>query len=275
MIVFERDGALVLVSQPDHGVVAGGLARAWGNADFAAADPPVLIHGAHHHDDAWSELDAAPVFNPALGWPHTFISMPITARVGHYGRGISDLAAHDPYAGLLASLHYVGLMQGFFGVYGPEPERRAEQFRRAMPAEQRRAIQVFKQVEARRRRRLWPQAPPPGWERRLWENYRHLQQWDLLSLLLCRHRFPGQGDVVRLPGAPARPDGPDVTLTAGWLDGERVEVSPYPFGVPELRLTVPARCIPAREYAGAADLQMAWAAAEAVTLSVTVVPLQE
>jgi len=272
MIVFRSAGGLLLVAQPDHGVVAGALARAWGNPVFAAPSPPVLLYTAEHHDDAWLELDAVPVLNPALGRPHTFISMPITARVAHYRKGIDVAEAHDPYAGLLTSLHYVGLMQGFYGLYGQEPVRRSEQFRRSLPAEQRRAIQWFKQGESRRRKRLWPAAPGADWERRLWENYRMLQVWDVLSLFLCRHRFPGQGDVVRLPGAPAHPGGADVVLTAVWLDGERVALSPYPLATPELALRVLARRIPDREYGSDDELQAVWAAAEPVDLGVCVVP---
>lgn len=268
MIIWPTGNRLLLVTQPDHGLVAGALARAWGNAAFAPAEPAAMEYVAEHHDDAWFALDDHPRLDAATARPHTFISLPPLDRIPHYKRGIDDLAAHDGYCGMLGSLHYVGLMNGFYGQYGPAPVRRSQTFQRSLLPAERQAVVRFKQSEAVRQRRLRPAGAGSAWEQRLWENYRHLQVWDTLSLVVCHHRFPGQTEQVRLPAAPSGPGAADLTVVATWLDEERLGLAPYPFAAPALDLSVAGRYIADRPYADQADLDAAYAAAELVTLHV-------
>src|ERR1700721_186716 len=74
------NGQVWLVTQPDHGKIAGYLASRWGNRDFrrpghhgGAADPERLraeiVFAIAQHDNGWWEWEAAPDLSPVDGLP--------------------------------------------------------------------------------------------------------------------------------------------------------------------------------------------------------------
>jgi Protein of unknown function (DUF3891) len=89
MIVTRRDGALSLVDQVEHGRIAGGLARHWGNTPFAVPTPHnAVCTAATGHDEGWRAVRHHPFGSPiqlTVG-----VSAPRTLTVDPYPFGAAD-----------------------------------------------------------------------------------------------------------------------------------------------------------------------------------------
>lgn len=83
----ELSGGVLAVAQPDHAALAGRLAQAWDDALT-----PAFRSAVAHHDDVWAARDAAPPWNPATGWPQTFLELSPGERRAVWERA-SELAA--------------------------------------------------------------------------------------------------------------------------------------------------------------------------------------
>src|SRR5271170_3105012 len=110
-----------LITHPDHARLAGEFAAAWGNAKFRKPEPRArVLHGIASHDDGWAARDAKPTIT-RHGKPSAFS----TELVGKYSafeeidieeylsvrdRAVRIIAAEDPYAGLLISMHTYNLL---------------------------------------------------------------------------------------------------------------------------------------------------------------------
>jgi hypothetical protein len=262
MIVRRRDGQLLLIRQTDHAVLAGDLARHWGNAGFAAPSPrdPVLF-AAERHDDGWLIWEAAPRVDPATRRPHQFTSLPIAEHVGFYRTGIERVMARDSYAGLLTIMHLAGLYQMRYGT-----DRHTQP--RTLPEDQerlkRRFVAELSEQQQALRQDLPRQGVPEAWleEQCLWVNYKLLQVFDRLSLYLCvappRSSF--------LEPVPLDYEGRETQLSLRPLSERSVSIAPYPFDHSPFPVSVRAGVVPDREYDGDEDFRQAFVAAPVVEL---------
>lgn len=103
----------MLVEQYEHGLISGELARHWG---WVPSPSDSALYAIAEHDLAWKELDAEPVWSPEEGRPYTFFEYPAEPRLAAYRRGVDAVERHDPYAGLLCSLHYESFVRNSSGV---------------------------------------------------------------------------------------------------------------------------------------------------------------
>lgn len=121
MIREETASGWVLVKHRDHAQLAGDFAAAWGNAHFAPPEPFAKVHYAvAHHDDGWIARDSTPQLTRE-GRPEAFtrtlvgayaafeeIDLPSYLEVR--GAAAARVASHDPFAGVLVSMHTVNLL---------------------------------------------------------------------------------------------------------------------------------------------------------------------
>ena len=71
---------------------------------------------AAHHDDGWYAMDAGPTYNEEERRPAALLEVPLTTTVPNYGPGVDSVYERDPYAGILASMHWTGLYSARWGV---------------------------------------------------------------------------------------------------------------------------------------------------------------
>jgi hypothetical protein len=282
MLITRRQGRLTLVTQPDHGRLAGQLGARWGNEQFATPTPrEALLVAATHHDDGWFELDGQPAFNDDAQRPAHFVELPLPQTVGPYGRGVDSVYARDPYGGALVSMHWAGLYSKRWGLQagGPAPHPLAAEL---VAEQERRWVAAVREA--------WDQSGLRSeFEANTWHAYEVLQALDFISLAVClldpeqpsggREELPMP---VTLPHVD-QPAGarivPTVPLAAGgehrdvklWVsESGTVMLDPYPFGEQRFQLELPARELEDRRYSSAEEAAAAYHGATVRKLRVTI-----
>lgn len=264
MIVQPRDGQLLLIRQTDHAALSGVLAEHWGNDRFARPEPRAsVVTAAIRHDEGWRAWEAAPRLDPATRRPCQFFQVPVPEHYAFYRLGLEAVLQDDLYAGLLVNMHLAGLYKKRYGL---DPDLSLERY----PPDLRPVVEGYiEQLEAEQRQiraRLRHDSSYPAdtvEDLGVWTNYKLLQVFDLCSLYLCM--TPPQERVV--PHVPVNLDYPDQDMTLSPLGGTTLKVSPYPFDIPSVHVSVPATVVPDREYADDEDLQRAMARAPVMTLA--------
>ena len=241
MIVRPTGDTAEIVMQVDHAVISGQLAEAWAG-EIAARDS--LIVAARLHDIGWRHWEAEPRLNTDTDQPTNFLNVQIDEHLRLYRLGIEEVAAVDPYAGLLVSMHSAGI---YTGRYGTQP---ALKLTRA-PDVQSLVDDFVAEQEARY------EAVRDGLDvsqDELWRNYLLLQVFDRLSLRVCLGDPAGPG-----PMEVVLPEDRTLTIT---LDDDGIErLDPWPFAADEVTVEIPWRVVPLDGYADDAALQAAIATA--------------
>jgi hypothetical protein len=283
MLVSRRDGKLTLVTQSDHGRLAGALAERWGNDDFAAcALQETLVYTAAHHDDGWMPLDEVPTWQPDEQRPAHFLEVPLPTVVEAYTRGVDAMYEASPLAGSIESMHFTGFYRARWGMDdAPHVDHPA------VPD----VVEAEEERRARGIRDSWPtDRARSDFERDVWHAYEVLQVLDLLSLCLClvdlsresqaetqvmaRTLFsidqePSRRIILR---APRSNEGDRVDLTVSVAAAEVVTVDPFPFSEREIAVEVPARLLEATRYGSAEEAAEAYHAASVHTLRCSLRP---
>ncbi len=250
MIVYEDEAGAACIGQAAHAWVSGRLARRWGRGPF---EPPVRLDGfclgAEQHDIGMAEADLAPELDPATGWPVDFRRVPGATSLALWRGAPDKVLSQSPHAALLVSMHGRALRDRDDPA-DPELAADVRAYRREQDALRARltAVVGLEEAEARHEQRL------------LWIV-------DSLALVAVTGWAP------KTEAAPTRPGGPDVDLRLTCPEPLRVEVDPWPFGAPGLRLGYPARRLTER-CATREALQAALAAAPWIELEVTWAPIR-
>jgi hypothetical protein len=95
----------LLVSQVHHAQVSGELVRNW-REPFSAD----VVDAITHHDDGWTEWEAAPKLNSANGAPYSFLEMPLVEALSIWDRSIAAARQFGPLAGYIVAGHFYGLL---------------------------------------------------------------------------------------------------------------------------------------------------------------------
>lgn len=232
MIVVPEGSSWLFITQPDHAHFAGELLSLWRTGGLPSHPRREdLLFAAREHDNGWREADAAPRWDAERGRPHDFLSLPARDRIELWERGVCRFAAQRPYAALLIARHARNLFQGRRGEEGWDP---------------------FLDFVADLERDLQEETGIPGEE--LEADYRLIDLTDLISLAACNRRRE-----------PAERHGVVIEPRDGSLGLE-----PFPLaGATTFR--IPCRRIPARAFAGDADLggELASARWDEMTMRVT------
>ncbi|HSR24221.1 MAG TPA: DUF3891 family protein [Candidatus Eisenbacteria bacterium] len=266
MIVREEGDQLVLVRQTDHALLSGWLAAAWGAPPWTAPRPyDSCVVGARLHDLAWAAFDEALPRRPD-GRPYAFHEVARAVSTRLYVHGLDAVEAIDPYAGLLASLHFSGFFTSHWDWrHGHRPP--------SLEGEEGAAVDRFVAHERVRQRRLRDRLGVGGdRDRELMCAYVWLQLWDRVSLDVCRHGFHGWS--AEYPPAPVgfEPDAEVVRLRVTLERGGVCRLDPYPLLPRPYRARVPAVRVPLAATRDAAELRRAWRSGGGDSIEVTFEP---
>jgi hypothetical protein len=248
------DSRLLLILQTDHSRIAGLLAAHWGNDQFARLKPYAsMVLAAQEHDSGWWDWEIKPSVNEQ-GFPSDYIG-----SIKHLGQGvwldlyrraIERLASRDLYAAYFVSMHGEALLTQGMGLLPSMPDYRSDP-----------AVQNFIAEQEAPRSRWLAQLHTAGMpneliqDSHLWTNFKLMEVFDQFAQFVCnRYPFNSQarknGPTNKLSNIPVPvADGkPDVTLTIDVQDEREALVSPYPFDVSPLPVSVEGRLVPNRSY---------------------------
>jgi hypothetical protein len=270
MIRLETQTGWYLITHPDHARLAGAFAAHWGNETFAPPQPRTnVLLGIHSHDDGWALRDATPTVT-RQGKPSAFSS----ELVGKYSafeeidladylavreRAVQHVAAQDRYAALLISMHTYNLLTA-----------RAD--RTTIAPQQLPLLDDFllrqQQLQQTLRTSIDASDASDTSDTSIEDNFRLLQATDNLSLLACVDYT--QPATLLHPMRKTDNTQSEIHVTP---QGNRTfRLDPYPFAVPNLTLTFPARHITGKTFPTSADLQHQFTSAPIEHLAVTIHP---
>lgn len=277
MMVNPYDGSrLLLALQIDHSRVAGYLAAHWGNETFAKPTPYAsVVLAAQEHDNGWWEWEMKPSTLNDKGYPLDYHDGSLKylgqLRLDFYKSGVDRVAQRDPYAGLLISLHGVGLMNAGYGRLAYPPDRSGDP-RVQEYIHHQGALRVKLTEELRRSDEFREFSS----EEQIWTNYELIEVFDQFAQFLC-NRYPlnnkarklGPHSTLNDVPVPVRPGLDPVKLTVDVLDEKRAVVRPYPFDADPLQVSFPARLVPRRSYSDPEDFLREFYTAERIMVSYT------
>ena len=256
MIITESSSGYRFITQHEHSKIAGRCAMRWGNDDFESLDPKgSLVTAAFLHDIGWQEFDQQPRLksdekteNPT---PVNFHELSPQTWIDMYEQGIDATAAIDPYAGLVVSLHGVGLQNRRYGLT-PEWSNPRSEFDGFIQREQKRQRQLMEQISEQddfsmsstdrtTLKQLQEDAHnPEQYEGQLWCNYKLLQIWDTLSHILCATTNPtGETSIENVPVSTST----DITISIHSETANTYRIVPYPFQTDPLVVSVTGRTV--------------------------------
>lgn len=270
MLRMESETGWWLISHQDHARLAGDFAAAWGNELFRKPEPrDRVLFAIASHDDGWVARDAHPTVTRE-GKPSAFS----TELVGKYSafeeidladylavreRAVRVIAEQDPYAGMLVAAHTHDLLAN-----------RAD--RSTIAPDQLPLLDRFLEQQAIWRQQLvaWIQNHPllSAKEKEattLRQHFCLLQACDNLSLLTCVAYASAANLLHPLP----LNDGGKQAVQVHPLGVRHFHLDPWPFAEPELTFTFPARQVIGHRFANSGELEAAYHAAPAQSLSVT------
>jgi len=271
MIRIETGTGWLLVEHREHARLAGRFASHWGNDAFAPPEPRAdILVAVARHDDAWAGRDALP-FLTREGRPSAFS----TELVGRYsafeemdfadylavrGQAAETVAAANPYAAIIISMHTVDLLTAQADLSGFS-EADLELHRRFIGRQRRRQGELALELGGRPE---YAEAVAPA---RLLRAFEFLQACDSLSLATCV-RYPKP---VALRHTHPRTSGIPAALECTPMGGDTYRITPYPFDADELVLEAPVRRVPGRTFDDEASFRAAYAAAPVERLTVRTV----
>jgi hypothetical protein len=266
MIIQEQGDHLVLIRQTDHAVLAGHFAHELGGDGFAPLAPQEsLVLAATEHDNGWNEWEILPEIDPGTFLPYSFMSIPTRDHIDLYQRGIERVLKVDRYAGLLVSMHCLGLydrtratIPGFSAKYVKAHESATvNEFLQTLRLQHLR-LKVDLRADSRTK-----DYTDDKW---LQVNLRRLEALDRLSLYFCM----GPLEPATIDAVPADYKGAEVDWEVQPEGKGAATLEPYPFRRDPLEISILARTIPRRRYADDADFQKTLGQAQYFALRYTV-----
>ncbi len=222
MIVRDAGAAWQTVYQTDHADLSADFARAW--ADTGPRHDSLIV-ATERHDDGWSVWVQAPTIDSG-GKPVTFIDVPIPIHVAFYRAAIAAVTEDDPYAGMLVSMHGVGIYKQRFGT---DP---------MLKASHEPEVQAVVEAFVAEQEAGWPsrRAAVGASEEDSFADYFRLQLYDRLSLYFCM-RDVEAGEAAEIVDYRLEPLTP-------W----HVRMDPFPFVDSPSRFTLLRRVLPKRDW---------------------------
>src|ERR1700738_3407545 len=271
MLRLETETGWWLVTHPDHARLAGAFAERWGNDRFLPPEPREhVLHGIARHDDGGAGRAASPQIT-RQGKPSAF-SVELVGKYSGFEEidvadylavrdsAVREIAAQDPYAALLISMHTYNLLheRSDRSTIAPAQLPLLDQF-----LEQQKKFQDSLRVQiASDSSFTLDQASDAA----IFDHFRLLQASDYLSLLTCvDFRQPAH----LLHPLPLR-DGGHIAVQVRAIAPRHFVLDPYPFPEGSLTFQFPARHVKGKNFSEAAELQREFHQAPAKTLSVTV-----
>jgi hypothetical protein len=241
-----KDDTALLINQEDHAELSAQLAAHWGNANFSKLEPyDSMVFATLHHDSGYREWEGVPPINLLERRPYGHREDPPSfeeTELRGYVFNVDWVKGHDPYAALIVSMHRTGLWQNRYDVLGPA-KRKSQRSQETWAV-----IEKLESHQLREKKLLGN--GDPGFERQLWFNYKALQVYDVLSLYFCVNGY--QDETLkedRIGPIPVSYDtDEEATLCIVPISGTAVQITPYPFDVSPLKITLRARTLRKRDF---------------------------
>ena len=242
MLVRTAGEANILVTQEDHTELSGQFAAHWGNGRFDELRPyESVMFAVANHDGGYRELEWSPPINIEKRRPVDLTEpAPSQRQLDAHARHIEWMRAQDRYAGLLVSMHRSGLWRDRYGAIRTSSVRGP-----AGPMEQE-IIQLATRLEdSRQADHEALRGQDSAFDGELWHNYRLLQVFDILSLYFCWNGYAEGGFATRsiAPVPVAYGSEEEVELAIAPVRPDAVRLSPYPFDISPLPISVRARTL--------------------------------
>jgi hypothetical protein len=247
----------LLISQVEHARLSYFLAEHWGNDNVA----PVIcaaqdssgarlqirreaLAGIAHHDDGWTNWEAAPAIDPAYGRPFDFMEMPQADAIEIWTRSVFAARDEGPLAGAMTAGHFLALLANS---HNP-PTSASDQWRSEFEHRRSEWLQSWhEQAVALHSSDIADQA------------LRWLQAFDWLSLWLCC-KCPASLDdfsqsETSLELAVLGQTEPPIRFRAACTaSGHIVYAEPWPFNLSKLDATIACTAVPTKSYGSADEL---------------------
>ena len=225
-----------LITQDDHAQISGQLAEQIGNENFSPPSSDSAISGITLHDCGWPLHDDQPTLN-ADGLPRDVFESTMEIGLRVWEASADRAIERDDYAGLLVSLHSLGLSafaSGHWNLNDPRVRFEVNRFQHKMielqeSLRQRLGLRTDRPVK----NGLAEDSSDPK-EQQLLSDFRWLLAMDKLSLAICCTQPPFP---TIEPNFKIERDGNDVVL------------DPWPFAKSRIDLEIPFRRIAAKKYA--------------------------
>lgn len=231
MIIRTTDASLLLITQPDHAMLAGRIMERW-QVDGLTDSPrrAEILSAVAGHDNGWREVDTAPVVDPS-GKLLDFVTAPLAMRQGVWPRGVERLGA-QPYTAALVAAHALHVYDRNRGHVDWDS--------------------FFDEMRALRDRYLAATGVPLD---DLNRDYTFVRIGDLISLTFCNAWQRPQADAF----------GYEIHF-----DGTRLTIAPDPFRGAEIPVEIAARELPNRVYTSAEDAEQAWRSASVLSVATVI-----
>lgn len=271
MLRLESETGWWLVTHPDHARLAGAFAERWGNERFAPPEPRAnVLKGIARHDDGWAARDALPQIT-RQGKPSAF-SVELVGKYSAFeeidlrdylsvrDRAVRLVAADDPYAALLISMHTYNLLTEHAdrSTIKPNELPLLDSF-----LEQQKTFQETLRNQIAHDANFPPEQTS---ENAILDHFRLLQATDNLSLLTCVD-FVSPAHLLH--PLPLR-SGDHAEVRVYPLNSRHFRLAPYPLSEAELTFEFPARHVEGKQFSSAHELQERFQSATVQKLSVTV-----
>jgi hypothetical protein len=261
-----------LITHPEHARLAGEFANAWGNERFRRPFPHAnTLRGIRRHDDGWNKRDLTPKITregrpsafgiDLVGKYSAFEEIDLEEYLQVRGQAMEAVAAEDPYAAILISMHTCNLLteRADHSTIRPVDRPKLTAFLENQERRQEALRKICAQTGAFTRQDL----SATTWV----ENFRLLQACDNLSLLSCVD-YPGQATLLH--PLPAN-DGKSNEVTVQHIAEGTFRLAPWPMREPSVEVQVSGRRVTGEFFASESELATAYAAAAPETRAIRIV----
>ena len=241
-----------VIRMSEHTALSDRLADAFGNDNFEAVTDPAARFIIANHDAGWADLDNEFRIDPDTGLPYNLTETPFDLIMGTSSRSPDINEAHDPFAGLLSSMHSWGLYNGRYGLSDIVLlDKVAEQ--NVAAAEDMLSHEEERQERLKEKLRARPETRDKVADDRLMQAYKQLQFFDTMALYFNRVHEGAREEAV-FPHVPnSATTDTDITVTP--VAEGRYRVAPWPFAGERLTLEFEGRYMePSTGTSGPADL---------------------
>lgn len=241
MFIWDPSDHIRITFQTDHMAQAGDMGAAWGNHSLPGPMNQIAaVTAARNHDEGWRGWELAPEMDSGSGLPFDFRDVDRRTHSGFYYKGVEFVEGTDSRAAFLISMHATGLYLGRYGVDGLPVPAHDE-----LPPHSR----AFVEHEEARQKRLAEELNLS--EEEIWHDYRLLQLWDRLSIVLCHGMAEATLGPIPMNAGTLGP-----VLVANRIEPYTVNLEPFPFAGDEQAFPVRTFVIPKRRYEAWDDLNL-------------------
>jgi hypothetical protein len=235
-----------VMTMAEHMEMCGQMARAFGNDRFERLNPfEQMLYVVENHDRGWDEYDA----NPGLDedrLPYIMSRTPTLANMKTNKDSPEYNEAHDPFCGLISSMHSWGLYHKRYGFSRFVVRARTTTSITVKNVYQP-AVDAMLENEIQRQNRLKktladnPLTSAWAAEKKILQSYKQLQFFDTLALYFnLYHAFErGDQEYVHVP----MNEEADATLMLRKVNDNVYSLAPFPFAADRITLVCPGRYV--------------------------------